>query len=189
MKISELDLKWITLIQVLLALIITLIFQFIIPFNWQPLDRMIHGPDIQHGDQNYVFFTISQWYFSMSIAWLLYRDNPYINNFIVYSIISLSMIIIIEVSTYGLFWDYIHVVPFIVDIFILWKKRETLHQNWYFYYWLLGSIWLFSVYFLRLAYYEDPLDSYIIKYILITICGIALSFSFRGNRFKFRSKD
>lgn len=178
MKISELDLKWITLIQLSIATIVSLIFQFIIPFNWQPLDRYVHGATIKHGDYNYVFFTISQWYFSCSIAWFLYQDNPYLNNFLIYSIISLGSIIFIEFFVFFLFWDYIHLVPFIIDVYILVKKRDTLRKDWFKYLLVFTSTWYYAVYFLRLAYYEELFFNYFIKGTIITVLGYLLTFTF-----------
>ncbi|MFX1313656.1 MAG: hypothetical protein ACFFHD_13760, partial [Promethearchaeota archaeon] len=83
LKLNNLSLRSITLIQVAIATIISLLFQFLIPYWWQPLDTFQHGIK-QHGDvgANIVIFTISQWYFSLSIAWLIYHDNPYLNNFL-----------------------------------------------------------------------------------------------------------
>ncbi len=96
-KFSNLNLRTITVIQLIIAAIISLIFQFLLPFSWQPLDTFLYGPK-QHGTPgaNVIIFTMSQWYFSLSIAWLFYRNNPFLNNFLIYSIMPLGMIVIYE---------------------------------------------------------------------------------------------
>ncbi len=179
MKIRDLDLKYITLIQVGIATFVTSLFQFVFPFNWQPLDRFTHGEDIVHGEHNYVFFTISQWLFSFSISWLVYRDNPYVNNFLVYAVVFTGPIIFTEVFVLGLFWDYIHATPFIVGILIFWKKKETLRKDWFRYYFLETSIWYFTVYFLKLAYYRETLINYVFKYILLALLAYGFTFTFK----------
>jgi hypothetical protein len=72
MKISEMRLRFLTLNQLTVAFINSLLFQFVIPYWWQPLDTVKYGIK-QHGEEgvNIVIFMVSQWYFSLSIAWLL----------------------------------------------------------------------------------------------------------------------
>jgi len=126
-KFNELSLKTITIIQIVISTTVSLIFQFIIPFSWQPLDTFLYGIK-QHGDPgtNIIIFTISQWYFSFSIAWLIFQDNPYINNFLIYSIVPLGIIVFYEFFFLYLYYDYIHITPIIIDIYLIWKKRDTL---------------------------------------------------------------
>ena len=68
MKFKDLGLKYITTIQISIATIISLLFQFLIPYSWQPLDAYRYGA-VPHGFEgtNLVFFTLSQWFFSLSI--------------------------------------------------------------------------------------------------------------------------
>jgi len=179
-KLNELNLITITLIQITLATTISLLFQFLIPFSWQPLDTFLHGAR-SHGDPgaNIVIFTISQWYFSLSLAWLLFRDNPYINNFLIYSIVPLGIIFVYEFFFLFLYYDYIHVIPFILDIYLIWKKKETLSQKFSIYIILLNIIWLFLVYFLNLAYYSEELSVFLSNILIYTVLWILLSFLFR----------
>ncbi|MFX0042734.1 MAG: hypothetical protein ACFE8L_07470 [Candidatus Hodarchaeota archaeon] len=179
MKVCGLSLLTITIIQVAIATIISLVFQFLIPYWWQPLDTFQHGVR-QHGDEgvNIVIFTISQWYFSLSIAWLIYHDNPYINNFLIYSIVPLGIIVAYEFFYIFLFWDYIHLIPVILDIYLIWKKKKTLKQKFAPFIIPLNTIWLFSVYFLNLAYYREDFLIFMRNYLVYLILWIGLSFLF-----------
>lgn len=182
-RLNYLNLRSITLIQVAIATIISLLFQFLIPYWWQPLDTFQYGVR-QHGDEgvNIVIFTVSQWYFSFSIAWLIYPDNPYLNNFLIYSIVPLGIIVVYEFFVLFLFWDYIHLIPVILDIYLLWKKKQTLRQKFAPFIILLNTIWLFSVYFLKLAYYREDLSIFIRNYLIYLVLWIGLSFLFRNKK-------
>jgi len=182
-KFSELELRTTTLIQVTIAIIISLLFQFVIPFSWQPLDTFLYGVK-QHGDPgtNLVVFTISQWYFSFSLAWLIYRDNPYINNFLIYSIVPLGIIFLYEFFFLYLYYDYIHVIPVFIDIYLVWKKKDTLSQKLGLYIIALNISWLILVYFLKLAYYNEELFVFIRNVLIYSILWILLSFLFRVER-------
>lgn len=182
-KLNELSLISITLIQILSGTIISLIFQFLIPFSWQPLDTFLYGVK-QHGDPgiNLVIFTISQWYFSFSLAWFIYRDNPYINNFLIYSIVPLGIIFLYEFLFLYFYYDYIHVTPFILDIYLIWKKRETLSQKFGIYIIVLNISWLIIVYFLKLAYYNEDLLVFIRNILIYSVLWILLSFLFRAEK-------
>jgi hypothetical protein len=178
-SLSNLNLITISYIQLAVAIVISLIFQFLIPFSWQPLDTFQYGVK-QHGDPgaNIIIFTISQWYFSLSIAWLFYRENPYINNFLIYSIVPLSMIVVYEFSVLFLYYDYIHITPLIIDAYLIWKCRQTLLKRFAPYIITLNSIWLLSVYFFNLAYYNEELLIFIRNIIIYVVLwtGLALFF-------------
>jgi len=176
--LNEFNLKTITIIQLLIATLISLLFQFVIPMTWQPLYYFGSGPNVQHFDEgtNIVIFTVSQWYFSLSIAWFVKRDNPYINNFLVYSLIGLIITIITEVASYGLFYDYYHIIPFGVSIYIFWKKKETLYPKYVIHNSIFITIWLLLVYFLRLAYFQASIIDYLTRLILIVLLGYVLAY-------------
>lgn len=182
-NISKLDLKTITIIQIIVATSISLIFQFLIPFSWQPLDTFLYGTR-KHGDPgtNIIIFTISQWYFSLSIAWLIFRENPYVNNFLIYSIVPLGIIAFYEFFFLYLYYDYIHITPIIINIYLIWKKRDTLSQKYAIYIILLNVTWLLSVYFLKLAYYSEDLPIYIRNLLIYVVLWIILSFIFKSKR-------
>jgi hypothetical protein len=182
-SLKEYNLQTITIFQTSFALIISLIFQFVIPFSWQPLDTFLYGVQ-QHGDPgtNIVIFTLSQWYFSFSLAWLLYRDNMYINNFLIYSIVPLGIIVFYEFFFLFLYYDYIHIIPVLVSIYLIWRKRDTLLQKYAFYIILINISWLLSVYFLNLAYYNEDLIIYIRNLVIYLGLWIILSFVFKAKK-------
>ncbi|MHA1150060.1 MAG: hypothetical protein ACTSR8_17640 [Promethearchaeota archaeon] len=184
MKFKEFRLRTITIFQLSLATIIVLLFQFVFPYNWQPLDLAMYGPNIKHGDPNanIVAFTVSIWYFGLSFGVIIYPNNRFINNFLVYSIVPHVGIILVDFTYYLLFWDYIHLTPFIVDIYLIWKKRDTLDQKFVLPNLLFITTWLFTVYFLKLAYFGAPLNVFIWNWILNIGSGIILSFFWRKKK-------
>ncbi len=184
-RISEYNLRTITIIQIVIATIISLLFQFVFPLNWQPFDRALHGPNVQHGDPgtSVVLSTLSQWFFSFAIAWLIYRDNPYINNFLIYSLVPLLSVLIMDIFLM-LFWDYIHFTPLVIDFYILLKKRETLFQKWFPYYLVFLSTWYCIVYFLRLTYLDLPLNLFIANWIAMGLIGFGISCIFEDSILK-----
>jgi hypothetical protein len=181
MKLKNLSLKEITIIQILIAILISLMFQFLIPYSWQPLHLFTYGINAEHGDPeaNLVIFTVSQWYFSFSVAWFLYRKNKYINNFLVYSVAPLSTIIVPEFIVYFLFIDYIHLLPFLVGIYIFWKKRDTVVVKYFFPNFCLASVWLFIVYFFKLAYFQATFLDFFINWLLIALLSFLFFFFIR----------
>jgi len=179
-KLKKLNITTITLIQIAIATMISITFQFIIPFSWQPLDTFLYGAK-NHGDPgtNIVIFTISQWYFSISVAWFIYRDNPYINNFLIYSLIPLGIIFFYEYFFIFLYYDYIHVVPFFLGIYLIWKKKETLSQKYALYIIPLNISWLLLVYYFKLAYYKEELLIYLRNVLVYSVLWILFSFLLR----------
>jgi len=180
-KISELSLRSILIIQLAIATLISLLFQFVIPFWWQPLHFYNSGITHQHGDPgiNLVIFTVSQWYFSLSLAWFIYRDNTHLNNFLAYSIVPLASILIPEFFIYYLYYDYIHILPVIVGIYIIWKKRDTLNEKYVIPNFIFVTIWLYTVYFFKLAYFQGPLLTFIINWLVISIFNFCFSLIIR----------
>jgi len=180
-KLNELSLRSITIIQIVVALLITIIFQFIVPLSWQPLDVYTLGPDVKHGTPgaNIVVFAISQWYFSLSIAWFLKRDNKYLNNFLAYAVVPLTSIIVPEFFIIGLYYDYIHLIPFIVSVFILFRKRDSVFPKYVIYYLIILGVWLIIDYVFKLAYYDTTLLEFILNGIFLLIFTIILSLIIR----------
>ena len=180
-QISDLSLRNITIIQVIIATIISLLYQFVFPLSWNPIEVALHGDDVNHGDPGtaVLISTISQWYFSLSIAWFIYRDNPYVNNFLIYtSLITAGVIIYLGFFLYYVYWDYIHILPFIVDIYILKKKGATLRQTWYPHYLILCSIWYFAVYFMGHAYFGESLSQIIFYWAIVALINLGISFTY-----------
>ncbi|MFX0028332.1 MAG: hypothetical protein ACFE8B_03925 [Candidatus Hermodarchaeota archaeon] len=183
MKFSHFSLHNVTYVQFTLAIMISLIFQFFFPLSWQPLDTFLYGSR-NHGDPgtNIIIFTISQWYFSFSIAWLIYRENPIINNFLIYSIVPLGIIVVYEFSVLFLYYDYIHITPLIIDIFLIWRKRETLSQKLAPYIIALNITWLILVYFFELAYYDEELIIFMRNIFVYFVLWSTLSFFFKTKK-------
>lgn len=190
-KLDNLSTKKILIIQLAIATLISLLFQFVIPFWWQPLQFYNNGTNAQHGDPglNLVIFTISQWYFSLSIAWFIYRENIYLNNFLAYSIVPLSTILIPEFFIYRLYYDYIHILPFIVGTYITWKKRDTLFEKYVIPNFILVSIWFYIVYFLKLAYYQGPILTFVINWFFISVLNFCFSVFIRFLKRRLDSKE
>jgi hypothetical protein len=181
LNLNRINLKPIILIQFAIAIIVSLLFQFLIPYWWQPLDTFQYGIK-QHGDAgvNIVIFTVSQWYFSFSIAWFINRENKYIDNFLIYSIVPLGIIVVYEFIILHLFFDYIHLLPLLIGIYLIWKKRYTLRQKYAPYIILLNTSWLFSVYFLKLAYFREDWLIFFRNYCIYLVLWIVLSFLFKS---------
>ncbi|MEJ2294257.1 MAG: hypothetical protein P8Y23_05755 [Candidatus Lokiarchaeota archaeon] len=176
--LSELNLKSITIIQIIVAFAVSLLFQFVIPMNWQLLYYFGEGPNAHHFEEgmNIVIFTISQWYFSLSIAWFLRRDNPYINNVLIYSIVGLILTIIGEIISFGLFYDYYHLIPFFVSVYIFWKKRDTIKPKYVIHNSIFIFVWLLLDYIFKLAYYQVPFIEYLIRLIIVILLGYVLAY-------------
>jgi hypothetical protein len=182
-RLSELNLLNISIIQIIIASSVSLVFQFIIPFSWQPLDTFLHGIK-KHGDPgiNIIIFTISQWYFSLSIVWVFYRENPFLNNFLIYSIVPLSIIVVYEFTVLFLYYDYIHIIPLVVDIYLIWKHKKSLLKKFAPYIITLNTIWLLSVYFFNLAYYNEELHIFVRNVSIYVVLWIGLAFLFGSKK-------
>lgn len=126
--------------------------------------------------------SLSVWFFAISIAWFIHRDNPYINNLLIFSLIPLAIMVVVEFACYFLFWDYIHLLPFIVGLYIIWKKRSTLRQK----YILLSALGLigllFLLYYLNLAYSAIPELMFLIFMPIYFGVLAGVSFFLRGRR-------
>jgi len=152
MSLKSLNLKQKTLIQVLIALCIVLLLQFVIPLAYQPFNLIV-GPIFGNSTGSVIVVAdLGAWFFALAVAWVFYRENSYLNSLMVYSMIPLTVIVLEEFFLYGLFWDYIHLIPFMVNLFILVRKRATLKSN----YILLSSLFLTGLlvllHFLDIAY-------------------------------------
>lgn len=184
MKIKDLSLVHITLIQVSIAAIITLLYQFVLPITFLPLDVYVITHDIpfDYGEPNQVIFTLTQWSFGLSIAWLIYRDNKYLNNYLIYSVIPLITTFFGELIMFGLFWDYIHVVPLVVGFYIILKKSDMLEQRYFYYANVLNVVWAYAVYFLKLAYYSEVFLIFTINMTILVFLNFILSYNYRKGK-------
>ncbi|MHA1271693.1 MAG: hypothetical protein ACTSPY_18015 [Candidatus Helarchaeota archaeon] len=136
------------------------------------------GVDLEGGilGINNAIFTISIWMFSLSISWLFFKNNPYINNLIILALIPSGILIIVEFVYLGLFFDYIHILPLIIGIIILLKKHDTLKLKKM----LLNSGiligWICLDYFLGLAYSNIPIFLFTLGFIIFIYITIGISF-------------
>ena len=164
------------ILQIIGAIVISIVFQFVIPLSWQPLDSYLK-PTIQHGDPgtNVVILTISQWYFSFSVVWFFKRSNKFINNFLLYSFPPLFSIFIMEFYVFRIYYDYIHLLPIIVAFLIFFTQIESIKPKFVIWNILFLSIWLFTTFSLRLAYYNDPLSLFVLKLAIICIVDIIIA--------------
>ena len=165
------------IIQIIGAIALSLVYQFIIPLSWFPLDSFTR-PTVKHGDPgtNIIIFTISQWYFSFSVVWFFKRDNKFINNFLIYSIPPLYGMFILEVFGFRLVYDYIHIIPLIVAFLIFFTQLKSIIPKFVTLNLLVSSIWLYLAYFFRLAYYDDSIGIFTFKLILICIVDLTIAF-------------
>ncbi|TFG19594.1 MAG: hypothetical protein EU533_06645 [Promethearchaeota archaeon] len=165
------------ILQVIGAIIITLVYQFIIPLSWFPLDNFMR-PSVEHGDlgTNIIIFTISQWYFSFSVVWFFKRDNKFINNFLIYSIPPLYSMLILEFFGFGLYYDYIHLIPLIVAFVIIFTQLETLKPKFVTINIIVSCIWIYLAYFWRVAYYDDSINFLTFKLVIICIVDLIIAF-------------
>ena len=165
------------ILQIIGAVALSLVYQFIIPWSWFPLDSFTR-PTVKHGDPgtNVIIFTISQWYFSFSVVWFFKRDNNFINNFLIYSIPPLYAIFILEFFGFKLFYDYIHIIPLIVAFSIFFTQLKSITPKFVILNILVSSIWLFLAYFFRLAYYDDSIGIFTFKLVIIGIIDLIIAF-------------
>ncbi|MHA1265637.1 MAG: hypothetical protein ACTSRS_10415 [Candidatus Helarchaeota archaeon] len=112
------------IIQLLIALSISLFFQFI-------LDPLVYTPYVRaqlsgffETENSIVICSLSMWFFSFAFAFFYYK-NSIITNYLVCSFIPLLLIVGIEFSFF-LYYDFLHIPPLIVVGYILWNYRATL---------------------------------------------------------------
>ena len=184
MKIKELSLAQITIIQLSIAIILTMLYQFILPLPFLPLDYYVQFFEVPLyvGETNQVIFTLTQWTFSLSIAWLIYRDNKYLNNYLMYSLIPLFSTFFGELFMFGIFWDYIHIVPMVVCFYIVFKKRDMLEQRYFYLIHIFNIVWTYIVYFLRLAYYGEEFLIFTINLLILVALNFGFSFNYRKSK-------
>lgn len=94
------------------------------------------------------------------------------------------MIVIYEFFILFLFYDYIYKILEIVDIYLIWRKKEPLFQKSALYIIPLNLLWSFLVYLLRVAYYNEDLLIYFINILTYSVLLVELSFIF-----KFKAKN
>ena len=141
------------IIQILIAAIISVVFQFLIdPIIYDPYVRQAMAGGFIDPGNAVVITSMSMWFFSFSIAFFYYPENEVINSYLLCAFIPLVGIIAGEFI--GLmFWDFLHIPPVvIITIFIFWKRRETLNLKNILIASVILSFWLLIVHLLGLNY-------------------------------------
>ncbi|MHA1378532.1 MAG: hypothetical protein ACTSRG_09140 [Candidatus Helarchaeota archaeon] len=139
-------------IQILIAAVISVIFQLLIdPYIYNPYVRnAMAGGFIDPGNA-IVITSMSLWFFSFSFAFLYYQDNEIINSYLLCAFIPLIGIVGIEFFSL-LFWDFLHIPPVIIIIYVIWKQRNTINLRYALFSSIILSIWLLTVRLLGFNY-------------------------------------
>ncbi|MDD1776871.1 MAG: glycoside hydrolase [Candidatus Helarchaeota archaeon] len=174
MKFAELNIKQKTFIQMVIAGVIAVLWSFVLPLQWQPLQAVIG--DVFGAESGVALGALSSWFFGFAIAWFIFRDNAIINNLMMYSLLPLGVILGLEVAFYLLFWDYVHLLPFVVDLYILWKKRGTLRKDYLIYSTGIFTAWVYLSYFLGIAYSNIPLYMFLLGMVIYPLVMLAIAF-------------
>lgn len=139
------------LIQLLIAVVISVLFQLIInPFIYEPFIRSQRSVFINPGE--IAVTSISIWFFSFSIAFFYYQDNELINSYLLCSLIPVIGTFVIEF----IFYDFLHIPPIIIVIYILWKRRGTINLRYVISVSIVLSFWLLIVRLLEFNYTAIP---------------------------------
>lgn len=177
MRLDHLTEKQKLILQLGVATVIALILQFIVPRAWLPFQQTVG--EVFSAEGGLLIAELSTWFFSLSIAWFINQNNKYLNSVMIYALLPLGVILALEFSFYFLFWDYLHLLPFIIGIYIAVKRRATLSQAWMLIFSLLLTGWVFLAYFLELAYSNMSILLLLLGMIIYIPVMIGVSFFLR----------
>ena len=142
------------MIQIIIAISVSLFFHFIMaPFIIDPIMAFITGTP-QH---SFIIITLSQWFFSFSIAYFYYPENPIVNNYLFAGFIPVILFLMNKFILSRVYVDFLHILPIIVNIIIIWKQRETLNFKLITITSLILVSWATTVRLLNFAYVEFPI--------------------------------
>ncbi|MHA1265417.1 MAG: hypothetical protein ACTSRS_09305 [Candidatus Helarchaeota archaeon] len=170
----ELTVKQKMPIQMGIAILIVLLMSYVIPSSWQPFLSEIG--DVFGASGGVPIAYLSYWFFGIAIAWICFRENKYIASFLMYSFLPLGVIVTLEICFYFLYYDYVHLVPLIIDIYILWKSRNVLSRRWLLIFSCVLTGWIFLAYYLNLAYSAIPILMLALGLIIYLPVMVQLSF-------------
>ena len=121
---SELDTKKFA-IQIVVAVTLTILIQFFV----YPLiiETVLSMPGTQTAQNQLYMTSISAWFLAFSLTFVIYPDNEIINSYLFCSLVPLSIIVFREFLEL-FFYDILHILPIIVVVYTMLKKRETI--NW-----------------------------------------------------------
>lgn len=112
-------------IQLSITIGISVFFQIIIdPYIYNPYVRQLLGGFLEPGNA-IVICSLSMWFFSFGLAYLYYRENDILTNYLICALIPLLLIVGLEFSRL-MFWDFLHIPPIFVIFHIIWKYRSTI---------------------------------------------------------------
>jgi len=143
------------LIQIIVAIAISLCFQFVIaPFIVDPIMAFVTG---EPQDSSRIIITLSQWFFSFSVVFFLDPHNKLINNYLFCGFLPVTFFLLYKFIFLQVFVDFLHVLPILVNIIILWKIRNSINLKLISICSLFLAIWLAADRLLELAYIEFPI--------------------------------
>lgn len=143
------------LIQIIIAIAISVLFQFVIaPFIIDPVMAFVTG---EAQDSSRIIITLSQWFFSFSVAFFYYPKNELVNSYLFCGFLPVTFFLLYKFIFLQVFVDFLHILPIIVNIIILWKLRETINLKLVSICSLFLVAWLVADRLLELAYIEFPI--------------------------------
>lgn len=115
------------LIQIVVAISIALLMQFLIfPHVIMPFLNLYYSQFMEFSQVP--ISSLSMWFFAFSCVYFIYPDNKFINNYIFCSFFPLMFIVSMEWM--GLFfWDFFHLLPIIINFYILAKKSRLIRLS------------------------------------------------------------
>ena len=159
------------LIQLLIAVVISVLFQLLInPFIYEPFIRVHRRVFVSPGD--IVLTSISLWFFSFSFAFFYYQDNEMINSYLLCSFIPLIATFAIEF----IFYDFLHIPPIIVVIYILWKRRGSINLRYLIFANVVLFFWLLIVRLLGINYTSIPIPMIVIVMLIWPSLNLLIGF-------------
>jgi hypothetical protein len=169
------------IIQIAIAVTITLLFHFLIdPYLYHPYIKNFFG-DYLSGSP-FAITTLSVWLFSFSFAFFYYPDNEAINNFLVSGFPPLASILAFEFYSL-VFLDFFHILPLIVTLIILSKKRSTLKAKNIVIITIIQIIWVSTVRLTGINYTRMPIFPFgLIMGVLWILFNLSLSYSIKGGK-------
>ena len=87
--------------------------------------------------------------------------------------------LILEFFGFGLYYDYIHILPLIVAFLIFFTQLESLKPKFVIINIIISCIWIYLAYFWRLAYYDDSVGFLTFKLVIICVVDLTIAFIIR----------
>ncbi|MHA1301348.1 MAG: hypothetical protein ACTSO9_18145 [Candidatus Helarchaeota archaeon] len=167
------------IIQILIAIGISIFFQFFMaPYIIDPTLAWYTG---KPQNSSTIIFTLSQWFFSFSVTYFYYPDNKILNNYLFSGLVGVTLFLVYKFINL-IFIDFLHILPFIVNILILWKKRDSLNLKYVTIISIILAIWATLDRLIGLAYTEFPIPVGVIIIIGWPLINIFLTYLIEKNR-------